>query len=192
MMNVTLKWDPNATREVARRLDAGEPIGRDARRRLAGRALSSTVGSSKSISLNWNGVIGPGAAAERTPVEAVPAAAGLLTCTNCFAYLAVGYAVTFQFCIGVDVASVVYFYTSEDPDGNMGYSVFGGVSSATTLSNMADCVASLAPWDSATAASPINYYDTRSNPDGIDWTHPGNAAFNVDAVSHHVHCFLHA
>ena len=40
-MDVTLKWDPIASREVARRAAAGEPAGVDARRRLRGRELAT-------------------------------------------------------------------------------------------------------------------------------------------------------
>ncbi len=40
-LDVSLKWDPDTGREVARRRLAGEPLGVDARRRLRGRELAT-------------------------------------------------------------------------------------------------------------------------------------------------------
>ena len=93
MLDVTLKWDPNAAREIARRRTAGEPIGSDARRRLRERGLADTVTGTGSVSINWNGQIGAAAAASVDSIDIIPSA---LACKDCFAYVAAAYSVTFQ------------------------------------------------------------------------------------------------
>lgn len=178
MVDVSLKWDPDAAREVARRRAAGEPLGTDARRRLAADRGLGTVGDSKSIGLNWNGIIGSGAAAEQETVEAFPSP-GLLTCSNCFAYLGVSYSVSFQYCIGLEVANQMVFFTSENSRGDMTSFVVPfqdrTVSSSLTAANMADCVTALAPWEGAGdyGGGLIHMKD------GLVYA---NAALNVDAV----------
>lgn len=96
MLDVTLKWDPNAAREVARRRAAGEPLGEDVRRRTRGRDLADTVTGTGSVSINWNGQTGAAAAATVDSIDVIPPAPGLMTCKNCFAYIAASYSVTFQ------------------------------------------------------------------------------------------------
>ena len=161
-------------------------------RRFLAQQLTSPPPPPPSVSINWNGIKGSGAKANTASIELIPSSTGLLTCTDCYAYIEAAYSITFQFCIGVDEpAGTTWFFTSEDPDGSMGsgpWSSYPSWSASTTAVNMADCVASLAPWVAAGTGTPFSMPMYPNSVTAASATHVNslrnkavNMAFNVDA-----------
>lgn len=186
MINMSMTWDPDAARAVARRRAAGQPVGVDARRRLRGRDLKTVNLGSASLGMNWNGDTAKPESVNKT-IDLVPTFPGLLSCENCFAYVQAVYNLEYNFCLGINVLNFIWFYTSNVMTGEITNSDLlrgwraKSAKAVLTAENLYDCTAAFAPWAAAAA----------DNKDG-DWvpeqTHPNsaysryiNAAFNVDA-----------
>ena len=122
-MDVTLHWNPNAAEEVARRRAEGLPVGGESRKR----SLVTKDGTLADLRLNWDGT-----KAITTNYEFVSSKAGLLTCKNCYAFLAAQYSFTLQFCLYGYFAGSYYWWTSDDFTGCIGST--GGICKANPAS----------------------------------------------------------
>ena len=97
-MDTAINFDPNVERAHARRLSAGLHLGADVRSDSARRLASFTVSSSNGV--NWNSQTGANAAAAGDiDMLQTSLGAGVLVCKNCYAYYAVSFSVSFQFCV---------------------------------------------------------------------------------------------